>query len=494
MNISSSGFQFSGWLAGVRTQVPSFFAGRHYMFHCEECSVSVQEEHVLTHSSGSTSRARCSKTGVEFDLRRLRIGAEAGGLITLAMLEALERESQLAMHAGSHPHIVRCHASIFDNLGTEHCRLLLCDASCSSLSAHVDAHGGALPMESVLEIGQQLALGLRHLHSLDILCGDVTSQSVLLGCDGKWKLLGELGSAAELPCSMEEWHDRRTASSSSDAHLLLPPEARAVIGSSGHHSPHEEASATAALDIWMLGALLARVVAGIDDRGIGSARAGHAVLAATEEVLLCPVAARFWMLLHWLLATEPLQRPWSRRLVAVIHSLAEWCPQDLLIEMPEYARFHCQGMASAAARRLAFAGIGGMGGKRSCAAGLPLEVLRQSMADPSDVDELCVNCGLELADYPTMQDNTPDIPSLVPAATLCAEMMLLETTDGLCNSHHSGFQTDESTDEGSISGGDSTEESDRGSRSSGSSPALGPMTRDSALPRQRRPKVLSSES
>lgn len=487
MNSISSGFSFSGWLAEVRTQVPGLFAGRHYTFKRDQSSISVQTEHTLAHSGGIATRARCSETGVEFDLRRLRIGAEAGGLVTLAMLEALERESQLAVQAGSHPHIARCHASLVENLGAEHCRLLLCDPCCGDLAAHVKMSGGTLPVESAAEVGQQLALGLRHLHSFDILCGAVTPHGVLLGCDGKWKLLGELSAATELPCNIEEWRLRRLAAVSPDGQpLVLPPEARA---------PASQAQATPALDIWMLGTLLALVLEGVDARGIGGARAANAVLAATEEVLLCPLAARLWMLLHWLLATEPMQRPWSRRLVEVIHSINEWWPQDLLIEMPECARFHCQGMASAAARRLAFAGLGGVAAKRTCAAGLPLEVLRQSLADPSDVDQLCENCGLELGEYPSSpEDSSLDVPSLLPvlcAPTLsCIEEASAEIKQGFCSPRRLSpsacdFQTDASTDEGSASGDDSTVESDR----STSSPVLVPVS--SIVARQRRPAGLS---
>lgn len=520
-SISSSGFSFSGWLAGVRTQVPNLFAGRHYIFNSEQISISVREEHALAHSAGTAARARESETGVEFDLRRLRIGAEAGGLVTLAMLEALERESQLAVQAGSHPHIARCHASLVENLGTEHCRLLLCDPCCGDFSAHLKAHGGSLPVESVAEIGQQLALGLRHLHSLDILCGSVTSHGVLLGCDGKWKLLGELTAAASLPCSMEEWQPRRLAVSSPDARpLLLPPEARAAAGGGNREQSREAAvPATPALDIWMLGALLAVALEGVDDRGIGGTRAGNAVLAATEDVLLCPYAARLWMLLHWMLATEPVQRPWSRRLVEVTHSLSEWWPQDLLIEMPEYARFHCQGMATAAARRLAFAGVGGATSKRSCAAGLPLEVLRQSLADPSAVDQLCDNCGLELGEYPSApEDDSLHVPSLLPV--LCApfpssiEAMASDIEEELCppksySPSSYGFQTDESTDEGSASGDESTVSSDRSTTTrrrlhswSGSAfddAGDGSCEKDrhlprSVMPRQRRPTTARLES
>lgn len=449
--------------------MPTVFTNQ-YTFRREEDSISVREEHALSHSGVAVSRARCTETGVEFDLRRLRLGAESGGLVMLAKLEALERESRIAMAAGGHPHIVRCHATLVENLGTDHSRLFLCDPCCVDMATHLKAHGGALHAESVAEIGQQLSLGLRHLHSLDILCGSITPNGVLLGCDGKWKLNGQLGAAAELPCSLEEWRLRYVASSSQQLPPLppeaRPPEAGHKLLSSGQKLLEEAAlgDVTPALDIWMLGALLAGALQGVDACGIGGARSGNAVLAASEEVLLCPLAARLWMLIHWLLATESVQRPWTRRLVTLVHSLSEWLPQDLLIEMPEYARFHCQGMAAAAARKLAFAGLAAAGGmNRSCVAGLPLELLRRSLADPSDVDQLCENCGLDVGEYAgAAEDNERSAPSLLlvlsmPALVSFEAELKVEETLGRSPSRGG---SDASTDEGSASGDDSTVGSD----------------------------------
>lgn len=466
-----SSFNFSGWFS----QVPNLFTGRTYTFSNRSDSISVRQEGSLAHSCADNSRARCIDTGVEFDLRRLRLGAESGGLVTLEALEALERESCIATHAGSHINIARCYGTLVENQGTEHCRLLLCDPCSMDLAAHLRSSGGELGAHVVAELGEQLALGLRHLHSVEILCGSVTAQGVLLGHDGKWKLLGQPAAAAELPCSIEKWRQRflETAKSNSVAHSL-PPEARTSSREAPAKEKHEVSNSLVSLtlDIWMLGALLAEVLAGIDARGIGGARDGNAVLATTEEVLLCPLASRLWMLLHWLLATEPWQRPWSRRLVDIMHSLTQWWPQDLLIEMPEYARFHCQGMAAASARRLCFAGIAAQEGmNRSCVAGLPLEVLRRSLSDTSFVDQLCENCGLEPAEENILiaqqKDATAPAPSLLKVQA-APPLVINAPTESLCSSKHGspgGFHTDESTDEGSASGDDSTQDGDRGSGS-----------------------------
>merc|ERR1719265_1945241 len=101
-----------------------------------------------------------------------------------------------------------------------------------------------------------------------------------------------------------------------------------------------------------------------------------------------------------------------------MHSLPDVSPHELLIEMPEYARFHCHSMAIAAARTLAYSSVASTGANRSCVAGLPLEVLRMSLVDPTAVDQLCENCVFELGDLPTTEDCSPEIPDLVPVLSV----------------------------------------------------------------------------
>jgi hypothetical protein len=455
------GFSVHGFFAEVRMQMPSAFSGQLYTFETkDDDAVSVHVEGTLCHSFGIASRARCTSTGEEYDLRRLRLSAKSGALVTLEALEALERQSALAASAGSHLHIAKCHATIVENIGVEHCRLLLCAPCCMDLATHLRAHGNTLLTESVAELGEQLSLGLRHLHSLDVLCGSLTTKSILFGCDGKWKLLGDLRLAAALPVSMDEWR-RRWLLLSSEEQPLLPPEVHSNCAEN-----EERAMVAFVQDIWMLGALLSNVLQGVDCRCIEGVRTGNAVLAASQDVLLCPYTARFWIMLHWLLAKEPSQRPSSRRLVDIMHSLVEFSPCDLLIEIPEYARFHCQSMATAAARNLAYASMAMTGTNISCVAGLPLEVLRMSLLDSSAVDQLCENCGLDLGDFPNLDTADIPIPSLVPMLLVPApesrksvECMNIEKENQLRSrsSSASCLDADESTDEGNSSSDESNE-------------------------------------
>ena len=48
--------------------------------------------------------------------------------------------------------------------------------------------GGTLPVDEVVDLGQQLAFGLGHLHSVQILCGSVSPTGVFRGYDGLFKL------------------------------------------------------------------------------------------------------------------------------------------------------------------------------------------------------------------------------------------------------------------------------------------------------------------
>lgn len=459
------GFSLTGLFAEVRLQAPSVFSGQSYTFETEDGAISVHMEAALPHSFGIATRARCTLTGLEFDLRRLRISAKAGTMVTLEALEALERQSDLAASAGSHLHIVRCHAALVENIGVEHCRLLLCTPCSIDLATHLRAQGNALVVDAVAELGEQLSLGLRHLHSFGIICGSLTKQNVLFGCDGKWKLLGDLRLATKLPVCVDEWR-KRWILLPSDEQPSLPPE----VHPSDVVDAEPRAVVACSLDIWMLGSLLANVLAGVDCRCISRARTGNAILAASQEALLCACTTRVWMLLHWLLAREPSQRPTSRRLVHIIYSLMEFSPYELLIEMPEYARFHCQSMATAAARNLAYACMSKAGTNISCAAGLPLEVLRMSLDDSSAVDQLCRNCGLELGELSSIVEEEPSVPSLVPllsvptSSTLkCTEFMNPED-DFLRPRSSTGFwiDSDESTDAGNSSSDESNISGNRG--------------------------------
>lgn len=385
---------WSAWisdLARVPGDTYNSWIGSDYRFPSKEGLLIVHEEGAVGHL-GDTVRARSTTSGKEYDLRRLRAGANAGGLVTLEALEALEREATLAMKAGVHAHTLRCYASLIENVGGSHCRLLLCGACSTNLSAYLAARDQRLQPTEVADIGQQLAFGLGHLHSLGILFGGMEPAGILYGYDGNWKL-GSFQRSAEMPITALEWQSQCSgAGQPADVVGDIPPEARGA----GDADMWPEA------DIWLLGRFLAALL--LKQAGgevTGGAEKGSTMLSATTATLQEPLQARFWLLLHWLLATAPSDRPNANECAALIGTVGQSNPQEMLEEMPPSARQHCSSVAVAAARQLAVdeavkAAVDVSEQDRLVCrlAGLPLAELRKELQDTSRVDLLCENCGV----------------------------------------------------------------------------------------------------
>lgn len=365
--------------------------------------VSVREENALGFLRGTAARACCVTTGEEFDLRRLRVGAEAGGHVTLAALEAVGREVELMTEVAltPHLHVVGCHASLIENTGGTHARLLLCDPCVGDLVSHVLATASAdgvarLQTEEATEIGQQVAFGVAHLHSLDLLCGSaLNSRSVLRGRDGCWKV-ADFSCCRRLPIWSSEW--------STPAGQASPPEV---------NSSCADVELTTAADIWMLGRLLAEV--GIEGCSRSSSTSGESLEGCVRgdeaplvppQELLQPLVARVWLLLHWLLIAEPSQRPNAGEVAALLgKTLCYMTPTELLDDMPVAASERVLATAVAAARQMALeavatrtAGGAARGALIDRLAGAPLPIVREALANTAAADELeqlCSNCGIE---------------------------------------------------------------------------------------------------
>jgi len=380
-------------LARVPGDTYNALMGSDYRFPTDQGLIIVHEEGPLAHL-GATVRARCTTSGREYDLRRLRAGANAGGLVALEALEALEREASLSMKAGVHSHTLRFRASLIENTGGTHCRLLLCDPCSADLRAYLSMRSDKLPASEVAELGQQLAFGLGHLHNVNILYGSMTPTGVVLGRDGLWKL-ADFNRSAELPLTAAEWQSQCAGSGQPLEKVdEIPPEAR---GSSSTDMWPEA-------DVWLLGHLLAVLLLNEANGDVApGVEKGSTMLAATIAALEEPLVARFWLLLHWLLAVEPADRPNANETAALVSTVAQAHPQEMLEEMPPAARCHCGNVALAAARQLAVdeavaaaAGAAEHGRLVRRLSGLPLAELRRELADTSRVDRLCGNCGIEL--------------------------------------------------------------------------------------------------
>lgn len=397
----------AGWAAWAADRVVSsgiaLLGTGVYRFPSDYGSIMVREEAALDRSHGATvSRARCLNTDREYDLRRLSAGAREGGLVSLAALEALEREAELFDAVGEHPHVLRCHGRSIENVGGVHHKLLLCDPCTMDLEARLQElqeSGRLLPAKAARDLGEQLAMGLCHLHGQSILLGRLTPGGVLLGADGCWKL-GDLGHASRLPIGAEDWRQQCRDAGGAPAFASAcetPPEAR---GS-------RDLDLAPEMDVWLLGHLLTLVLIGaaacsvlVDD--------GAAALPASPKALMDPLVARFWLLLHWLLAPRPAQRPTAHEAMALLNAVAHMAPGELLEEMPQDTCEACTRVAKAAARQLAIdavallspsaSGSGEFRRQRCAELGQlserSLPELRAALADPSDVDRMCENCGL----------------------------------------------------------------------------------------------------
>ncbi|CAE7790286.1 unnamed protein product [Symbiodinium sp. KB8] len=328
------------------TETPWSWFGSELRFGTSEGSIRVREE-----SRGPRgSRARCSVSGSEYDLRRLVARPTAvSGHVSLEALESVQREAELSERAGKHPNIVRCHGILVQNVGAAHCQLLLCEPCASDLSQHVASKGGTLLAGELADLGQQLAMGLSHLHCLGMLYGSLAASGVLRGSlDGLWKL-GDFSRAAALPVAASEWRSRSGAKP-----CEAPPEAR---GSTDDALKPEA-------DVWLLASLVLATLC--------AAKPGDAFFALAPERLLDSAVARVWLLLQWLLAEAPEGRPSASEAAALLGTATLTPPQvslmarltrltaselplraeELLFEMPSRERRRCCGCGTLLGLRL----------------------------------------------------------------------------------------------------------------------------------------------
>jgi hypothetical protein len=243
--------------------------------------------------------------------------------------------------------------------------------------------------------------------------------AVLLGRDGLWKI-GYFGLAAVLPLTagqMREHHHRRLqtqhGTESSSLRTLAP---EAVFGS-------EDSAISPQADIWSLGYMLATLLITAYRGGtILEGRTGTAdtLILVSPDMLMQPLPARLWLLLHWMLSSEPTQRPKIGEVCALLSNLEMVVPREMMAKLPAAAQFHCGSSALSASRQLsahrivsAQPGIATAGQLQSAAS---LQQLRELVADPSEIDTICQNCGISLDWIPaasTLEGGHDDAPDVV---------------------------------------------------------------------------------
>lgn len=361
--------------------------------------------------------ARCVERGEAFDVRVLSVESRRGGLVTLARLEAVEMEVEAMSATTPHMHVVHCHSIVVENIGHAHTKVLLSDPTTEDLALRL-LKGPPVEIDEVMEIGQQLAFGLGHLHLAKVLYGSDSPAGILKGLDGFWKL-GDFSRVARVGGSSSDWREQHRAAQvapgegggSGEDRVLdgAPPEAAAE----GWLSP--------AFDIWLLGRLLARLLLALLLGGVRGERRGAAAAvgignAAAEvvhrpppDLLLEPRRARLWLLLRWLMAAQPESRPDAKSVASLVCALGHTSPEELLEELPPLERVPCLQAVEAAARHLAAARLAAEelgdhaarvvatdeAARARIAGSGPLLGLRALLRDVGEVDDLCRNCGID---------------------------------------------------------------------------------------------------
>lgn len=319
--------------------------GRVHDFPSCKGLIKVVEEGALHHGGAKLLVSRAQLLGgvkdTSYDLRRIRIGANGGGgLVELHDLLAIEREVDLMVKLPPHPHVTKCHAAATENMGREHCRLLLCDPCNMSLANHMRASGGSLPADEVCDVGHQIAQGLQFLHGHGIMSGVVSPNSVLRGIDNVWKI-GDLGRSTDVPVPVSEWREAHGGVCNKDE----PPEVEA--GFAGDAS----GVVTTAADLWMLGVLMA--IAALGKHPFEDSDTSKRIFTPPARLLLEPVRARLCILLQWLLQPNPGSRLESFEAAALLSAIKFTSAEELLQEMPEHVRIRVEDMIDGAARKLA---------------------------------------------------------------------------------------------------------------------------------------------
>ncbi|WVZ74113.1 hypothetical protein U9M48_022336 [Paspalum notatum var. saurae] len=136
---------------------------------------------VLGHGAdGTVYKARHRRTGAEFAVKALRV-RDGGG----AALREAEGHLRVAAAAPDHPHVVRLHG-VFPRNSQLLC-LVLEYVPGGSLG-DVLRRRGRLPEHTIAGVARCVLCGLRHLHRLGIVHGDVKPSNLLVGRHGEVKI------------------------------------------------------------------------------------------------------------------------------------------------------------------------------------------------------------------------------------------------------------------------------------------------------------------
>ncbi|XP_078158057.1 mitogen-activated protein kinase kinase kinase 18-like [Carex rostrata] len=138
----------------------------------------------------------------------------------MSVSSPLQHEQRILSSLSS-PHIIYCHGSYISDYQFH---LLLEFASCGSLFDRINGHTeGRLDERDIRSHARDILLGLSYLHSNSITHGDIKSQNILIGSDGRAKI-ADFGDALQTGGT----HDQKPGQLSGTPAFMAPEVARGV--------------------------------------------------------------------------------------------------------------------------------------------------------------------------------------------------------------------------------------------------------------------------
>ncbi|OEL24954.1 Mitogen-activated protein kinase kinase 10 [Dichanthelium oligosanthes] len=199
---------------------------------------------VLGHCAGGTVyRARHRRTGAELAVKAVRV-RDGGG----AAIREADVHLRVAAAAPDHPHVVRLHG-VFPRpaCGDQFLCLVLEYVTNGSLG-DVLRRCGRLPEHAIAGVARCALRGLRHLHRLGVVHGDVKPSNLLVGRHGEIKI-ADFGASRHVS---SDGRAHRTAGAGGTCAYMSPERLDPV----GFGAAQPSAAANFASDVWALGVVL----------------------------------------------------------------------------------------------------------------------------------------------------------------------------------------------------------------------------------------------
>lgn len=260
--------------------------------------------------SPNITKVRCTATNDEFIMKRIEMsmqcdsshGAGRGnpGLVSMEALEALAQRSDLIASLPQIPNLVKCHGVQADNHGKVPAKVVLMELCGESLKDIMGQEG--MKSDDLLHVFRDVAEGLLCLHTADlgaVVHGSLEPEHIFRDLkSGVWKL-GSYGAVTR--------------------------------------------SSETASDIWQLGVLLLTVLFGSTAfsicKGTSVDEVRDLIVSSLPFGRPCSnMEGRLLVMIHWMLAAEPSQRPTAEQVVIALGKLGELPAPALALALPAQDR------------------------------------------------------------------------------------------------------------------------------------------------------------